>query len=131
VRFKSIYFNIKFIFSIPSQTKCQMRRQPTFAMTQEALFLKCTQGIIISSSIGALLSLYSFYVEMSAEADENYEAMCDINEYVSCTKVFTSPYGRGMGLVAPFMGEDSIFNVPNGLLGFVFYAILGGLCKHD
>lgn len=40
--------------------------------------------------LGVALSVYALYVEFLKEADENYEAMCDINSYISCSKVFTS-----------------------------------------
>lgn len=54
-----------------------------------------------SSSIFAIsllaigLSVYTVYVESRAEEDKNYEALCDINPKISCTKVFTSEYGKG------------------------------------
>lgn len=49
-----------------------------------------SNGIALSCLVGLLLSLYALYVEIKAEANDNYEAMCDINEYISCSKVFTS-----------------------------------------
>lgn len=46
--------------------------------------------ISIACFAGAGLSLYSYYVEMKLHEDESYEAMCDISEQISCSKVFTS-----------------------------------------
>lgn len=46
------------------------------------LFVLCAAGV------GA--SYYSFYVEKALERDEKYHALCDINDQVSCTKVFGS-----------------------------------------
>lgn len=51
---------------------------------------KYSWKILCSCLIGFGLSLYSLNVEMNAEEDENYSAMCDISERISCTKVFTS-----------------------------------------
>jgi vitamin-K-epoxide reductase (warfarin-sensitive) len=45
---------------------------------------------------GIVLSSYAYYVEGSKSADENYVALCDINENVTCSKVFNSKYGKGM-----------------------------------
>lgn len=46
--------------------------------------------IAIAGMIGAGLSLYSYYVEMKLDEDGSYEAMCDISEQISCSKVFKS-----------------------------------------
>lgn len=53
---------------------------------------KCsyTIGLVCLSAVGFLLSLYTSYVEVRAEQDRSYRAMCDISERISCTKVFTS-----------------------------------------
>lgn len=42
------------------------------------------------SAMAVLISIYSFHVETRAEEDSNYEALCDISEKISCTKVFNS-----------------------------------------
>lgn len=42
--------------------------------------------------MGLALSYYSYVVETAKEQDENYEAMCDISERVSCTKAFMSEW---------------------------------------
>ena len=53
---------------------------------------------------------------MAKKADENYVALCDIHETVSCSKVFTSNYGKGFGLVELVNGFDNHpSNQPNSL----------------
>lgn len=42
------------------------------------------------AGIGVILSIYAYYVEIQSEKDSNYEALCDINEHISCTNVFSS-----------------------------------------
>lgn len=44
------------------------------------------------SAVGVLISIYAFHVESRHEQDNTYEALCDISERVSCTKVFSSKW---------------------------------------
>merc|ERR1719278_2145578 len=76
------------------------------------------------SLAGLLLSLYSLHVKTQLEKDEDYVALCDINEGMSCSKVFSSPYAKGFGLVAPLLGESHPLNQSNSLFGVAFYSIL-------
>lgn len=46
--------------------------------------------ITFSCLFGVLLSVYAYYVEVRAEEDSSYQALCDISQRISCTKVFTS-----------------------------------------
>ena len=48
--------------------------------------------------VGLIISGYSYYVHIAKKADENYVALCDIDETISCSKVFTSKYGKGSNL---------------------------------
>lgn len=80
--------------------------------------------LAICSFVGLLISIYGYYVEVKAESDSNYKAMCDISEAISCTKVFSTPYGKGFGIIGKLLGEDSALNVPNGVFGLVFYSTL-------
>nr|XP_057918668.1 vitamin K epoxide reductase complex subunit 1 [Doryrhamphus excisus] len=76
---------------------------------------------------GLILSIYALHVELSREHDPEYRAMCDLGESVSCSKVFTSRWGRGFGLVQFFVPKDSPLNQPNSVLGLVFYTLQLGL----
>lgn len=76
---------------------------------------------------GLVLSLYALHVELSRENDPHYRAMCDLGESVSCSKVFTSRWGRGFGLVQLFVAKDSPLNQPNSVLGIIFYTLQMGL----
>ncbi|XP_012718546.2 vitamin K epoxide reductase complex subunit 1 [Fundulus heteroclitus] len=77
--------------------------------------------------LGLVLSVYALHVELSRERDPEYRAMCDLGESVSCSKVFTSRWGRGFGLVQLFLPKDSVLNQPNSVLGILFYTLQMGL----
>uniref|UniRef100_H9GC74 vitamin-K-epoxide reductase (warfarin-sensitive) n=2 Tax=Anolis carolinensis TaxID=28377 RepID=H9GC74_ANOCA len=72
---------------------------------------------------GLALSAYAFHVETAKERDAAYRAMCDLSASVSCSRVFTSRWGRGFGLVAGLLGSDSVFNQPNSIFGIAFYIL--------
>merc|ERR1712212_1086421 len=77
-------------------------------------------------TVGLTISGYSYYVSMAKKADENYVALCDIDETISCSKVFTSKYGKGFGLVELITGDENHpLNQPNSLYGIIFYALFG------
>ncbi|XP_076867852.1 vitamin K epoxide reductase complex subunit 1-like protein 1 [Brachyhypopomus gauderio] len=71
--------------------------------------------------LGILLSLYAFHVEREKSRDGNYRAMCDLSNSISCSKVFTSRWGRGFGLLGSIFGNDSAINQPNSVYGLFFY----------
>eukprot|EP00112_Aurelia_sp_Birch-Aquarium-sp1_P006568 Seg1721.15 transcript_id=Seg1721.15/GoldUCD/mRNA.D3Y31 product="Vitamin K epoxide reductase complex subunit 1-like protein 1" protein_id=Seg1721.15/GoldUCD/D3Y31 len=77
----------------------------------------------VTCFLGIVVSLYALYVEISKFEDNEFRAMCDISEAVSCSKVFTSKYGTGFGIIAPIFGERSVLNVPNSLYGIAFYLL--------
>ncbi|XP_037953446.1 vitamin K epoxide reductase complex subunit 1 [Teleopsis dalmanni] len=83
--------------------------------------LKTYKNLRIWCVIGLLLSAYATYVEVKAEQDADYVAMCDLSEKVSCTAVFTSSYGKGFGLLQHFTGD---LTPPNGVLGIMFYIFM-------
>lgn len=85
---------------------------------------KACRNLAVASLLGTLISCYGFYVEYRAESNHNYKAMCDISEVVSCTKVFSTEYGKGFGVVGKVLGKDSALNVPNGVFGLIFYTTL-------
>ncbi|XP_065511401.1 vitamin K epoxide reductase complex subunit 1 [Caloenas nicobarica] len=74
---------------------------------------------------GLALSLYALHVEREHARDPAYRAACDLARAVSCTRVFGSRWGRGLGLVEPLLGPDSVANVPNGAIGVAFYLLQG------
>ncbi|XP_048848175.1 vitamin K epoxide reductase complex subunit 1 [Brienomyrus brachyistius] len=74
-------------------------------------------------TLGMLLSVYALHVELSRERDPGYRAMCDLGASVSCSKVFTSRWGRGFGLVQLVLSKESILNQPNSILGIIFYTL--------
>ena len=60
-----------------------------------------------------------------ASKDPTYTALCDISSLqMSCSKVFTSKYGRGFGLVSLLLPEDHDLNQPNSVYGIFFYSAL-------
>lgn len=60
--------------------------------------------------IGLLLSIYAYVVESRAK-QKGYKPICDINDRMSCTKAFTSGYGKMIG-------------VSNSLIGICFYLLI-------
>jgi vitamin-K-epoxide reductase (warfarin-sensitive) len=71
---------------------------------------------------GMLLSLYAIYVEHRATIEDDYEALCDISETVSCSKVFTSEYGKIFSYIG-IIPKDSIVDLPNAVYGAIFYLV--------
>lgn len=68
--------------------------------------------IQLASIFGIILSLYALYVEHKiSSGDLNFEALCDLGPYASCSKVLTSA------------SSHLILDIPNAALGLVFYSI--------
>ncbi|XP_021239534.1 vitamin K epoxide reductase complex subunit 1-like protein 1 [Numida meleagris] len=79
-------------------------------------------------AVGLALAGYALHVERAHERDPTYRASCDLGPSVSCTRVFASRWGRGLGLLEALVGRDSAVNVPNSVIGIGFYgmqALLG------
>ncbi|XP_077596732.1 vitamin K epoxide reductase complex subunit 1-like protein 1 [Stigmatopora nigra] len=72
--------------------------------------------------LGILLSLYAFHIEGEKARDPTYKALCDVSSSISCSKVFSSRWGRGFGLIGSIFGNDSALNQPNSVYGIGFYA---------
>lgn len=49
-------------------------------------------SIAIACIIGSALSVYSYYLISTLEEDDEYEALCDLGERLSCTKTLQSEY---------------------------------------
>ncbi len=67
--------------------------------------------IRILSLLGLILSIYAFYTEKKFEKNKKHKALCDIHDKASCTKAFSSEYGK-------------MFGVSNSLAGVFFYVII-------
>ncbi len=67
--------------------------------------------IQILAVLGFAASWYASAVERKAQRFSDYKAICDIRESMSCTKAFTSSYGK-------------LFGVSNALGGLFFYTLL-------
>lgn len=65
---------------------------------------------IIIPIIGLILSIYAYYVEFKIK-NKKYKAGCDINAKISCSKAFSSSYGKLIG-------------VSNSLIGIFFYILI-------
>ncbi|XP_026280426.1 vitamin K epoxide reductase complex subunit 1-like protein 1 [Frankliniella occidentalis] len=84
--------------------------------------INITLFILCAAGVGA--SYYSIFVEKALEQNEKYQAMCDINDQLNCSKVFGSKYAKGFGVVGKYLGEKHILNQPNGVYGVAFYGLL-------
>ena len=65
---------------------------------------RCLSLLLCMCGLG--LSGYAYYVELQMEENPDYKAMCDINEEISCTRVFNSEYGTGFGIVQKFVRKS-------------------------
>eukprot|EP01084_Bolivina_argentea_P267706 454516_1 len=61
--------------------------------------------------IGLFLCGYALYVEHKVSVDPEYAAFCDLASWISCSKVFSSPYAH-------------MFYFPNALYGSGFYLFI-------
>jgi len=85
---------------------------------------RCQVTIGVLCLTGTLLAGYAYYVEVAKEFNPDYQAMCDISAYISCSKVFTSKYGKGFGIIGELLGNDHPLNQPNSVFGAAFYFLL-------
>eukprot|EP01083_Nonionella_stella_P205394 747991_1 len=77
--------------------------------------------------LGVVLSAYSIYVEHKVEHKdddpdgEEFQALCDIEAIgASCSAVFSLPEGKMLSLFG-IVPEGHALDVPNGVLGMLFY----------
>ncbi len=68
-------------------------------------------ALAIVSFFGFLLSAYAFIVERRYERDRKYRAACDLSRIISCTKAFSSRYGKLLG-------------ISNSIIGIGYYLML-------
>ncbi|XP_038618651.1 vitamin K epoxide reductase complex subunit 1 [Tachyglossus aculeatus] len=72
---------------------------------------------------GLALSAYALHVEAARARDPTYRALCDLGPAASCSRVFSSRWGRGFGLLEMVLGPDSSLNQPNSVFGLLFYSL--------
>ncbi|KAM5228100.1 vitamin K epoxide reductase complex subunit 1 isoform 1-T1 [Ctenodactylus gundi] len=72
---------------------------------------------------GVVLSLYALHVVAARARDWDYRALCDVGTAISCSRVFSSRWGQGFGLVEPMLGADSVLNQSNSVFGCIFYSL--------
>ncbi|XP_015988351.1 vitamin K epoxide reductase complex subunit 1 isoform X1 [Rousettus aegyptiacus] len=72
---------------------------------------------------GLVLSFYAQHVKEARARDQNYRALCDVGTAISCSRVFSSRWGQGFGLVEHVLGPNSIFNQSNSIFGCIFYTL--------
>lgn len=78
---------------------------------------------VFTALTGLSISLYTAYIYTQKRDDPEYEAYCDISEAVSCSHVVMSGYSKGFGLLEGVLDSDSILNIPNFVLGLIFFFI--------
>ncbi|KYN26760.1 PREDICTED: vitamin K epoxide reductase complex subunit 1 [Trachymyrmex cornetzi] len=81
---------------------------------------KFNAGIVFACVLGLGFSYYAYTVEVKKEQDDSYQPLCDISEHISCTKVFMTEHGKGLGLFP----KDSVFNIRNPIYGSIFYTLI-------
>ncbi len=72
-------------------------------------------------TLGYILTIYALYVEYKAYHSDDYEALCDISEEVSCSKILTSEYAKTLSYIG-LVPKDSILDLPNAVYGVFFYS---------
>ncbi|XP_078376977.1 vitamin K epoxide reductase complex subunit 1-like [Oculina patagonica] len=91
-------------------------------MAHEALLFSDSFDHMLFCCLGILVSAYALYVETRKHKDSKYKAACDLGENMSCSRVLTSSYSKGFGVVEVLLGKEHFLNMPNCILGIVFYS---------
>ncbi len=71
--------------------------------------------------VGIVLTSYAIYVAIKYKHNGN--AMCDINNTISCTRVLRSPDAYLIGKIFKLQ-KNHILNVPNTYLGMLYYILV-------
>ncbi|XP_064647857.1 vitamin K epoxide reductase complex subunit 1-like protein 1 isoform X2 [Lineus longissimus] len=87
------------------------------------MFISNATDHTLLNTFGIVVSMYALYIEVKKAKDKNYVAICDISDRMSCSKVLTSKYGKGFGIVGLLVGNDHFLNMPNCILGIIFYIL--------
>lgn len=109
-------------------TRSQVRSRVNTAMVpgqerQKHVIFPNQGALVLLCLFGYAVCIYALSVEFHVEANPEYEALCDINEKMSCSKVLTSEYGKGFGLLGYILGHDHLLNLKNPFFGLAFYTI--------
>ena len=67
--------------------------------------------LVLLAILGFILSVYGNYIEKKSSLSKKYKAFCDVNERVSCSKAFSSSFGKQFG-------------ISNTIWGMIFYALV-------
>lgn len=67
--------------------------------------------MLLFTLIGFGASLYAFFIEQKLKKDAGYKPVCDVSERASCTRALLSEYSK-------------TFNIPNSIIGILFYAVV-------
>ena len=60
---------------------------------------------LVAAVLGVVVSAYSVYVEGRKREDEDFQPVCNINSWSSCTSAFEHPVGTGFGFVCQITGD--------------------------
>ena len=71
-------------------------------------------SIMLVSALGFILSFYAFLLKRKLKSNPEYKPVCDISDFISCSKPVLSEYGK-------------IFIIANSVVGMLFYALMFGL----
>ncbi|KAK2157835.1 hypothetical protein LSH36_184g12050 [Paralvinella palmiformis] len=110
----------------PSRTKYLENYQHTTSYNMldfKGLFFNNATDHVTWCVMGIVFSLYAFYVEKKKHNNPKYVAWCDIKDSVNCSRVLTSEYSRGFGFMSQIVGQKSVLNMPNCIMGIIFYLI--------
>ena len=64
---------------------------------------------LVAAVLGVVVSAYSVYVEGRKREDEDFQPVCNINSWSSCTSAFEHPVGTGFGFICDITGEGMYF----------------------
>ncbi|CAL1529186.1 unnamed protein product [Lymnaea stagnalis] len=87
------------------------------------MFWSSMGDVLFFNTLGAVLCLYALHVELRKEKDPSYKALCDIGDNMSCSRVLTSEYSQGFGVMHVFFGKNHILNSRNCNMGLVVYIV--------
>ena len=85
---------------------------------------RLSHRLLIVSILGLIVSIYALYIENKASSNDDYHASCDINEVISCSKVFLSEQAHVFSYLA-IIPKGSWLDLPNAAYGILFYVLVG------